>query len=117
MAIASFTRIGLTVAIPLTDTQPYDLVVGGADGLDRVQVKTTTMRGPHGHYRVTVQSIGRNNSGTVRRKFDANAYEWLFVVCGDACCYLVPSSAVTAQTVFDLTRSYDRFMLTDEESG
>jgi hypothetical protein len=115
IAIAYLTRIGVQIAIPLTDTQPYDLIMEHAAGLERVQVKTTTARNSrYGHYRVTVQSVGRNNSGTVRRKFDPSDYEWLFVVCGDACCYMIPSSAITARTVFFLTRRYDAYMLNDE---
>jgi hypothetical protein len=118
IAIAYLSRIGVEVAIPLTDTQRYDLIIVHDGGMERVQVKTTTMRDArYGHYRVTVQSIGRNNTGTVRRKFDQADYEWLFVVCGDACCYMIPSSEITARTVFFLTRRYDPYMLTDEESG
>jgi len=75
------------VAIPLTDTQRYDLIIEHDAGLERVQVKTTTARDARGGTtRVTVQCIGRNNTGTIRRKFDPRDYEWLFVVCGDACC-------------------------------
>ena len=118
IAIAYLTRVGVEVAVPLTDTQRYDLIIVHDGGLERVQVKTTTMRNArYGHYGVTVQCIGRNNTGTVRRKFDQADYEWLFVVCGDACCYMIPSSAITAKTMFYLTRRYDRYMLSDVESG
>ena len=118
VAIAYLTRIGARIAIPLTDTQAYDLIIENGRGLERVQVKTTTMRDArYGHYRVTLQSLGRNNNGTVRRKFDPADYEWLFVVCGDACCYMIPTTAITAKTVFLLTGTYDRYMLTEEESG
>ena len=118
IAIAYLSRIGVEVAIPLTDTQRYDLIVVHDQGMERVQVKTTTMRDArYGHYRATVQCIGRNNTGTVRRKFDQTDYEWLFVVCGDACCYMIPSSAITASTAFYLTRRYDPYMLTNDESG
>lgn len=118
IAIAYLSRIGVEVAIPLTDTQRYDLIVVHDDGMARVQVKTTTQRDVrYGHYRVSLQSIGRNNTGTVRRKFDQNDYEWLFVVCGDACCYMIPSGAITAKTVVCLTSRYDPYMLIDDQSG
>ena len=118
IAIAYLSRIGVDVAIPLTDTQRYDLLMVHDGGIERVQVKTTTMRDArYGHYRVSVQCIGRNNTGTVRRKFDQLDYEWLFVVCGDACCYMIPSSAITARTVFYLTGRYDPYVVTYEESG
>jgi hypothetical protein len=118
IAIAYLSRIGVQVAIPLTDTQRYDLIIVHDDRMERVQVKTTTQRNPrYGHYRVSVHCIGRNNTGTVRRKFDQGDYEWLFVVCGDACCYMIPSGAITAKTVFYLTSRYDAYMLTDDQSG
>lgn len=118
VAIAYLSRLGLEVAIPLTDTQRYDLIIVHDEGMARVQVKTTTQRDPrYGHYRVSVQCVGRNNTGTVRRKFDQADYEWLFVVCGDACCYMIPTSAITAKTVFYLTSRYDAYMLTDDQSG
>ncbi len=118
IAIAYLTGIGARLSIPLTDTQPYDLIIDHDGRLERVQVKTTTIQDArYGHFRVTVQSIGRNNRGTVRRKFDPADYEWLFVVCGDACCYMIPTTAITARTVFCLTRRYDKYMLTDEKSG
>ena len=118
IAIAYLSRIGVEVAIPLTDTQRYDLIMVHDDGMARVQVKTTTQRDSrYGHYRVSVQCVGRNNTGTVRRKFDQRDYEWLFVVCGDACCYMIPSGAITAKTIFFLTTRYDPYMLTDDKSG
>ena len=118
IAIAYLSGIGVDVAIPLTDTQRYDLIIVHDEGMERVQVKTTTQRSArYGHYRVSLQCIGRNNTGTVRRKFDQGDYEWLFVVCGDACCYMIPSTAITSRTVIYLTSRYDPYMLTDKESG
>jgi hypothetical protein len=118
IAIAYLTRVGAEVAIPLTDTQPYDLIIDDGTGLARVQVKTTTMKHPRwGRYSVTVQTIGRNNTGTVRKKFNPTDYEWLFVVCGDACCYMIPTDAITSRTVFYLTRRYDAYMLIQKKSG
>jgi hypothetical protein len=118
IAIAYLSRIGVDVAIPLTDTQRYDLIIVHDEGMERVQVKTTTQRDArYGHYRVSLQCIGRNNRGTVRRKFEQSDYEWLFVVCGDACCYMSPSSAITATTVIYLTSRFDPYMLTEDQSG
>ena len=44
IAIAYFSRVGAEVAIPLTDTQRYDLIIENGSGLERVQVKTTTLK-------------------------------------------------------------------------
>lgn len=46
IAIAYLSRIGADVAIPLTDTRRYDLIiVHDDDGMERVQVKTTNDEG------------------------------------------------------------------------
>jgi hypothetical protein len=51
IAIAYLSRIGVQIAIPLTDTQRYDLIIEHDAGLERIQVKTTTSRDPrYGHY-------------------------------------------------------------------
>lgn len=46
-AIAWFLGEGYGVSVPLCDNQPYDLIIDSkADGLQKVQVKTSTRRGP-----------------------------------------------------------------------
>lgn len=68
IAIAYFSRIGVDVAIPLTDTQRYDLIIEHDGRLERVQVKTTTMKQGHG-YAVHLRTIGGNKSQVVARDF------------------------------------------------
>jgi hypothetical protein len=112
IAIAYLSRIGVEVAIPLTDTQPYDLIVEDGDHcLHRVQVKTTTQRDRSGAFLVPLRTTGCNTKAVVRRNFDSSDYEWLFVVCGDACAYLIPTSAIPARTQISLGRKYEQFRL------
>jgi hypothetical protein len=49
----------------------------------------------------------------VTRDFDPQDYEWLFVVCGDACVYMVPTEVITSRTAMSLGRKYERFRLED----
>ena|SRR3989442_126790 len=112
IAIAYLTRIGLDVAIPLTDTQRYDLIVVHEDGRDRVQVKTTTMKVGNS-YVVHLRTVGGNKSQVIARPFDPTDYEWLFVVCADATAYLIPSSEITSRESLSLGRKYERFRLED----
>jgi hypothetical protein len=112
IAIAYFSRIGLQVAIPLTDTQPWDLIIENGDRLERVQVKTTTQRTPSQRgYVVGLKTVGCNTKRTVTRDFNSSDYEWLFVVCGDACVYLIPTDAITARTALYLGRKYEPFRI------
>ncbi|MGH8991184.1 MAG: hypothetical protein ACRDZ7_06625 [Acidimicrobiia bacterium] len=66
------------MAIPLTDSQPYDLMID-------------------------------DNT----RLFDPAAYEWLFVVCGDATAYVIPTAEIKAKYCLFLDRRYERFRLQD----
>lgn len=114
IAIAYFSRIGVQVAIPLTDTQRWDLIIENRDRLERVQVKTTTQRTPkEGGYVVHLRTVGCNTKRTVTRDFHPTDYEWLFVVCGDACVYMIPTGVITARTQLYLGRKYEPFRLED----
>lgn len=112
IAIAYFGRIGVQVAIPLTDTQRWDLIIEHEDKLQRVQVKTTTMKQGHG-YSVHLRTIGGNKSQIVARDFHPSDYEWLFVVCGDATAYLIPTTAITARSSIFLSRKYEPYRIED----
>jgi hypothetical protein len=110
IAIAYFARIGVRVGIPLTDSQPYDLMIDDGQQLARVQVRTTTSREGRS-YSVGLKTVGGNKSQTVTKVFDPKAYEWLFVVCGDATAYLIPTTAITARYSLFLGRRYEPYRL------
>jgi hypothetical protein len=112
IAIAYFSRIGAKVGIPLTDSQPYDLMVDDGHQLTRVQVRTTTVREGRS-YVVGLKTVGGNKTQTITKVFDPRAYEWLFVVCGDATAYLIPTTAITARYSIFLGRKYECFRLED----
>jgi hypothetical protein len=110
IAIAYFARIGVHVGIPLTDSQPYDLMIDDGQQLARVQVRTTTVR-DGGSYVVGLKTVGGNKSQVITKVFDPTAYDWLFVVCGDAGVYLIPTTAITARYSIVLGRKYEQFRL------
>ena len=112
IAIAYFSRIGAKVGIPLTDSQPYDLMVDDGQQLARVQVRTTTVREGHA-YVVGLKTVGGNKTQLITKVFDPKAYEWLFVVCGDATAYLIPTTAIRAKYSIFLGRKYEPYRLED----
>jgi hypothetical protein len=112
IAIAYFSRIGVRVGIPLTDSQPYDLMIDDSQQLSRVQVRTTTNREGRS-YVVGLKTVGGNKTQLITKVFDPSAYEWLFVVCGDATVYLIPTTAITARYSIFLGRKYEAFRLED----
>jgi len=112
IAIAYLSRIGVEVAIPLTDTQRYDLIIVHDEGMERVQVKTTTVKQGRNYY-ARLTTIGGNHTQVKVRKFEPTDYEWLFVVCGDATAYMIPTQAITARTGLVLGRRYEHYRLED----
>ncbi len=112
VAIAYFSRIGVRIGIQLTDSQPDDLMIDDGGMLSRVQVRTTTVREGRS-YVVGLKTVGGNKTQVITKVFDPTAYEWLFVVCGDATAYLIPTTAISARYSIFLGRKYERFRLED----
>jgi hypothetical protein len=73
-AIATFTRLGYDVSIPITESAKYDLIVDTPDGLRRVQVKYSSDR------KVGLRNIHSNARGYVVKKCEPNAYDWLYIL-------------------------------------
>lgn len=73
-AIATFTRMGYDVAVPLTESAPYDLVVDTGDVVKRVQVRFTSSQ------QVDLRRIHSNSSGYVVKRARSGAYDWLYVL-------------------------------------
>ncbi len=61
-AIASFTRAGYDVSLPLTESAPYDLIVDTGLDLKRVQVRYTSS------HQVDLRRIHSNSQGYVVKR-------------------------------------------------
>jgi len=73
-AIATFTRLGYDVLVPITESAKYDLVIDTPSGLKRVQVKYSSRRD------VDLRRIHSNARGYVVKKGLEGAYDWLYVL-------------------------------------
>ena len=76
-AIASFTKRGYDVLLPLTESAAYDLVIDTPEGLKRVQIKYA------GTKEVDLRNIHSNSKGYVIKKVQPNAYDWLYIYSAD----------------------------------
>ena len=109
-AIDWFTRNGYFVAIPLNDSQPWDLVVEDTAGVvSRVQVKTTTRRAPNGRFVVMLETAGGNQSFFTRKAFDNSKSELLFVLTDDGDRYVIPCSVIKTTRGLTLSGTYERY--------
>ena len=75
-AVATFTRIGYDVALPLTESAAYDLIVDTGKKLERVQVRYSSSG------EVDLRRIHSNSNGYVIKKTKENAYDWLYILNG-----------------------------------
>ena len=75
--------MGFDVALPLTESAAYDLVVDDGDRLRRIQCKFT------GGRQVDLRRIHSNSNGYVVKRTEAGAYDWLYVLSGDGSEYLI----------------------------
>jgi len=73
-AIARFTRMGYDVALPLTESAAYDVIVDTGRGLKRVQVRYSSTK------EVGLRRIHSNSKGYVVKKTKDKAYDWLYIL-------------------------------------
>lgn len=100
IAVGYFASQGITVSLPLTDSQDYDLVVDVEGELKRVQVKTSRHSPKNnGKYQVGLRTLGGNRSWSgVCKKFDPTKVDLLFVLTADDKKYLIPSDCIKAKS-------------------
>ena len=72
-AVARFTMMGYDVALPLTESASYDLIVDTGKELKRIQVRYTSVR------EVALRRIHSNSKGYVVKKTKTNSYDWLYI--------------------------------------
>jgi PD-(D/E)XK endonuclease len=112
IAIGWFACAGYTVCVPLTDSQPYDLIVDdGEHGLQRVSVKTTTRTHPNGTYRVGLRTQGGNKSQFKIRPFDQAVVDLLFVACDNGDRFLLPVGEFQVTNEITLGMKYEQFRI------
>jgi hypothetical protein len=84
-AILYFTRLGYVVALPLTDSQSYDLIIDDGVGLKRIQAKFSSYTG------IELRTISNVRGKKLDiRKFDKIKSDFVFIVCQEKL-YLISS--------------------------
>jgi len=67
--IATFTKMGFDIALPLTESAAYDLLVDDGNGIWRVQVRYSSGK------EVDLRRIHSNSTGYVVKKTQSNVYD------------------------------------------
>ena len=82
-AIATFTKLGYDVALPITESAAYDILLDIEGVIRRIQVRYC------GGKEVELRRIHSNSNGYVVKKTKANAYDWLYVLYPNGDEYLI----------------------------
>lgn len=72
-AIATFTELGCTLSIPLSEALPYDLVVDAGGKLYKVQVKFSTSKN------VDLRRQYCTTKNIITHKYAVGDYDWLYI--------------------------------------
>jgi hypothetical protein len=92
---------GATVWVPFNHSPHVDVMAEWDDRLIKVQVKTSTFRGPvkadGDRWRISIATNGGNRSWTgLTKKFDPTRVDYLFVLVGDGRRWFIPAQFVEA---------------------
>jgi hypothetical protein len=112
-AIAYFTMKGYDVALPLTDSADWDLIVEMEDGLKRVQVKTSSqIRGITPVFEANVKG-GNRSGGKSNKIIQDQQWDLIFlyhlVTKQQA---LIPKDKLTTAGQINLGKKYLDYILT-----
>lgn len=116
-AINYFTSKNISVAIPLNDTQKYDLIVDIDNKLQRVSVKTSRNTRNNGEsYSVQLRNTGGNRTGTVRQvPFDNTSCDLLFIYTADEKIYLIPAKDIEAKNAINVGNKYTEYLVEENK--
>ena len=112
MAIAYFTSLDLPVAVPLTDSQPWDLVVEIDGELKKIQCKTSRSLAPSGGYSVDLRITHHSNTKLKNIPADKSKFDYYFILTDDSAMYLIPSDKVEARSTIVVGNKYTEYRLT-----
>jgi hypothetical protein len=116
IAMQWFLERGYLVSVPI-EPAPYDLVTESDNGLERVQVKTTSRRDQAGGYKarlarsVYVSGAQPNSGGSYKLvPYEAGIVDYFFVITKDGTTYLIPATVVEGAVDISLSR-YGEFKI------
>ena len=108
-AAAWFMLRGCAVSFPI-EPAAYDLLADTADGMSRVQVKTTTFASHAGWMATVGHHPDTHSKKGQLQAYDPDEIDLFFIVDGDMTMYLIPYRAVAGR-VRVLLRTYRKYIV------
>ena len=116
-AISYFTSLGYSVALPLNDTQKYDIIVDFNGGLQRVSVKTSrySRKGDNLTFEVGLKNSGGSRGKGIIRNFDNTTCDYVFIYTADESLYLIPALEITAVSTITVGNKWTEYKVKRKE--
>ena len=95
-AIEYFTSHSIPVAIPLNDTQKYDLIADFNGKLQRISIKTSKATKNGTSFEVQLRNTGGSSGVSKVRPFDNNSCDYVFIYTADEKLYLIPAQNINS---------------------
>lgn len=110
-AIEYFTSYSIPIAIPLNDTQKYDLVADFNGKLQRVSVKTSRATENGKSFAVQLRNTGGSSGKNKTRLFDKTSCDYVFIYTFNEECYLIPANIIEAQNTIYVGPKYEDYLV------
>lgn len=110
-AIEYFTSQNITVALPLNDTQKYDLIVDFNGQLKRISVKTSrySPKKDNKTFEVGLKNSGGASGKNIIRNFNNMDCDYVFVYTADESLYLIPAQSITSTSSITVGNKYTEY--------
>jgi len=110
-AILWYTEHGYIISLPLTDSQPYDLIVDIDSVLKRIQVKTATTK-RNNSFVVHLRSMSNVKGSKLRIRFlSENDADFVFIAT-EKDNYIIPIKILVGMSMVTLSSKYDEYKIT-----
>ena len=111
-AIANFISKGITVLIPISDCDKYDLVIDENGVFKRVQCKYSGGKESSGAYIAYLYTYGGYREKTYHTKYKDGDFDLLFVYCGNKDKYLIPAEKIMGKSKISVgKRSWKEYLI------
>lgn len=97
-AISYFIKNGITVLIPVSDCDKYDLAIDEKGYIKKIQCKYSNDREKSGAYIIDLRTFGGYRNRTYHTKYLEKDFDYLFIYCSDGKKYLIPAEKVAGKS-------------------
>lgn len=108
-AIEYFTSQSIPVAIPLNDTQKYDIIADFNGGLQRISIKTTRFKSSNTSYEVLLKNTGGSSGNNKIRLFNNQDCDYVFIYTASEDLYLIPAKEIFATNSICVGNKYSEY--------